>query len=214
MAKASRAYDRVLSHLREGVRLGGFQAGTQFNIKDVADQLRVSATPVREALAYLAGEGLIGGDRGRGWIVPDFDARGLTQAYRLSATLVIEALGRPHRAAPLARARLIDLWRSGAATWDADPESAWIDATSRFFRLLAREAADETLDAALARIDARLGLPRRAEVRALSDVTEELDRLARAFVDEPGTFNVLCLGYFERRTQAAEWLAALVPRRS
>ena len=51
--------DLVMSHILDGLVDGTFLPGQKLNAKQLSDELDVSVVPVREALHYLAGEGLV-----------------------------------------------------------------------------------------------------------------------------------------------------------
>lgn len=53
------ATDIVLSHILEGLVDGTYMPGQRINARLLTETLKVSVVPVREALHYLAGEGLI-----------------------------------------------------------------------------------------------------------------------------------------------------------
>lgn len=57
--------------LREAILDGGLKPGMRLLTKDLADQLRMSATPVREALRILEAEGLVTSIAHRGAVVRD-----------------------------------------------------------------------------------------------------------------------------------------------
>ena len=63
-------FGEALSELRMRLRQGELRPGAPLVVMDLAQSLGLSATPVREALAFLAGEGLIEGRRGaaRGYL--------------------------------------------------------------------------------------------------------------------------------------------------
>ena len=50
------AFSSALSAIRGQLRAGGYVLGEALIIKDLSDRLRLSPTPVREALARLSGE--------------------------------------------------------------------------------------------------------------------------------------------------------------
>jgi DNA-binding transcriptional MocR family regulator len=92
----------ALRHLREVLGRGGLAPGTRITAVDLADSLRLSATPVREALAHLAGEGLVEDRRGLGYFVPRLSAGDIADLYRLRLAQLLIALepARLRRAPP------------------------------------------------------------------------------------------------------------------
>jgi DNA-binding GntR family transcriptional regulator len=100
--------DQVYSAIRERITDGSLQRGARIHQEDLADELGVSRTPVREALRRLAAEGLVEMRTNRGARVADVGQDDMHAAYE--ARLVIEpgaarlaALQAP--AEPLARMR-------------------------------------------------------------------------------------------------------------
>ena len=100
--------DLAYAAIRERILAGTLARGARVHQEDLAVELGVSRTPVREALRRLAAEGLVEMHTNRGARVADLDRAGMREAYE--ARLVIEpgaarvaAQRRP--AAPLARMR-------------------------------------------------------------------------------------------------------------
>ena len=60
------AFGNALQALRQRLRDGAYAPGAPLVIIELAHELNISATPMREALARLAGEGLIEDRRGVG----------------------------------------------------------------------------------------------------------------------------------------------------
>ncbi|RZL18382.1 MAG: GntR family transcriptional regulator [Sphingomonas sp.] len=79
----------VRRHILQGLRNGDQRPGAVINVRDIAVGLGTSPTPVREALERLAGEGIVHAGRGeRGFSVPRYGARELSDLYRLLETLL------------------------------------------------------------------------------------------------------------------------------
>jgi DNA-binding GntR family transcriptional regulator len=83
--------DRVYMTLREHLCSGLLPSGRPLQEAALAAQLGVSRTPVREALARLASEGLLGSD-GRSFVVPLLSEADIDDIYELRLLLEPEAL--------------------------------------------------------------------------------------------------------------------------
>jgi DNA-binding GntR family transcriptional regulator len=100
--------DQVYLAIHDRIMDGTLQRGGRIHQEDLADELGVSRTPVREALRRLAAEGLVEMRTNRGARVADVGRGDMNAAYE--ARLVVEPgaarLAAQHRAAqPLARMR-------------------------------------------------------------------------------------------------------------
>ena len=106
--------DLAYAAIRERIVSGALPRGARVHQEDLAVELGVSRTPVREALRRLAAEGLVEMRTNRGARVADLDRSGMRAAYE--ARLVIEpgAPGSPRRGAPEHAAA-----RDGATRWRA-----------------------------------------------------------------------------------------------
>jgi DNA-binding GntR family transcriptional regulator len=78
-----RLVDEVAQLLRERIYSGAFPPGTKLRQEQLADQLRVSRTPLREALRVLERDGLVNSEPGRGVRVIEADPQALIEAYNL-----------------------------------------------------------------------------------------------------------------------------------
>ncbi len=83
--------DRVYATLRDYLRAGRIATGQPLQEASLAAQLGVSRTPVREALARLASEGLVVAD-GRSFTVPALGDGDIEDIYALRFLLEPEAL--------------------------------------------------------------------------------------------------------------------------
>jgi DNA-binding GntR family transcriptional regulator len=80
--------DQVYSAIRDRITDGSLERGARIHQEDLADELGVSRTPVREALRRLAAEGLVEMRTNRGARVADVGQDDMHAAYE--ARLVIE----------------------------------------------------------------------------------------------------------------------------
>jgi DNA-binding GntR family transcriptional regulator len=80
--------DQVYAAIRERISRGSLPRGARVHQEDLAEELGVSRTPVREALRRLAAEGLVEMRTNRGARVADVDQIGMRTSY--DARVVIE----------------------------------------------------------------------------------------------------------------------------
>jgi len=131
--------DQVYSGIRERILSGELARGARVHQEDVAAELGVSRTPVREALRRLAAEGLIEMRTNRGARVTDLEPADMRQPYE--ARLVVEP-----GAARLAAQRHADdgqarMRRAVAAQRQVVPDVARSFASNREFHIALVEAS-------------------------------------------------------------------------
>lgn len=83
VSPAHTAYEHVRATLRSGILSGSLAAGTRLVQAQIAEQLGVSTTPVREALRDLTREGLVVFDAHRGATVRAVDIHTVREVYQL-----------------------------------------------------------------------------------------------------------------------------------
>ncbi len=79
--------DQVAEILRERVIAGTYRRGERLKQADIAEELGVSITPVREALHVLEAEGYVVGLSHRGLLVPEIDPEQAGEIMRLRVML-------------------------------------------------------------------------------------------------------------------------------
>ena len=79
--------DNAHMRLRDAVTRGVITPGSWLHESELAQQLGISRTPVREALRRLANDGLVRIVPGRGALVTDVNARRLRELYSVRAIL-------------------------------------------------------------------------------------------------------------------------------
>jgi DNA-binding GntR family transcriptional regulator len=125
--------DQVYERLRDLLRTGRVGPSERLQEVTLATQLGVSRTPVREALARLASEGLVEAD-GRSFAVPGLTAEDLDDIYALRSLLEPEAirLATTHAADPEKRKPLDEALADAITAHAAGDAEAFIAANSRF----------------------------------------------------------------------------------
>lgn len=98
-------YGAALGAVRQFAEAGRFVPGESIVVTELAAEVGLSATPVREALACLAGEGLIERRRGRGYFYPALTTADVIDLFELQLAYLHAALTlHPRGLAPLRKA--------------------------------------------------------------------------------------------------------------
>lgn len=198
------AYDA----LRRSVIGGMVAPGDQIRVNEAAATLRLSATPVREALSRLVGEGLLEERPRIGFFVP------LPTAYDLIDLLVLAELHLVAAAhAPGRNGKPVD--RSPAPAGAGEPRNSIIDAASRLFDEILSGSDNLALIAAGRRSIDQLAPLRRAESLLFADSEAELGALREQFESRSfGSLRAAIRGYHRKRRAHAVQLAYLISRNS
>jgi DNA-binding GntR family transcriptional regulator len=113
--------DQVAEILRERIIAGTYSRGTKLKQSQIAEELGVSITPVREALHTLEAEGYVAGVSHKGLLVPEVVPGAAREIFELRVLLERELTARaiavmtPRDIAGLreSQARIVALTRSG-----------------------------------------------------------------------------------------------------
>jgi DNA-binding GntR family transcriptional regulator len=188
----SRLVDEIQDYLREAIYVGRYAPGTRLRQEQLAEELNVSRTPLREAMRVLQHEGLLRPTRGNGVEVVQVDARRLLDACLLRE--LVDGL-----AARLTAARrpdgigaqltpLLEVQRRALDPWDV---GTFVDADVELHTLLLRASGNDFLmnEMPLIRLTAQVFLPvtHFDEARAVVVISEH-ERIVAAVVagDEMG----------------------------
>jgi len=85
--RAGNAADAAYVFVREAVIQGGFAIGSRLTEWQVADSLRMSRTPVREAMRRLVGDGILEFQPNRGTFVRSYSTREIEELFELRVLL-------------------------------------------------------------------------------------------------------------------------------
>ncbi len=99
----------IIAALREGILAGEFAPGTRMHQVQLSETLGFSRTPLREALAHLANQGLLVYEPNRGYTVRAFSAAEIGATFEVRARLEALACGICARAG-LDKQTLAALW--------------------------------------------------------------------------------------------------------
>lgn len=192
MSRDRDPFERALEVIRLRLRQGEGLQGQALAINLLAKDLAVSQTPVREALAWLAGEGLIVRTRA-GYVGRSHDPSSLAELYRLNLAHVLAALSgeaRGSAGAPEGRIRRSP-W---PLTEGGDPNAV--------FDVIVALAGDRTLLASLRRTREPLSPFMPAEALVIGDADAVMAELAGAYPD-PTRLKAIARGFYRRRMQRA-----------
>ncbi len=149
-----RATDVAYSSIRQGLAAGRWPAGSHLRETELAAELGISRTPVREALRKLASEQLVQFEPHLGARVPGWSDRDLEEIFALRVELESFAAGRAAlHASPGQVAVLRQLAQDieHAAFGGAEPDYVRItELNNRFHRLIVAAAGNRRLDSLIA----------------------------------------------------------------
>lgn len=193
--------ERVFDALKRRVIAGVFRPGERLDPARLGEDLHSSATPVRDALHVLVGEGLVETRTGDGFHLATIDAPALEDLYEWNAALVLLAL----RAWPAN-------WRPPAEGGD-DPGALVNQADARLFARVATGSPNAEHQRSIRSVNDRLEAIRIAEDSVFPDRSSEIEQLA--ILVERGDRMALrpaIAAYHRRRRRAAAEIVRAVYR--
>lgn len=162
--------DQVYRSLKRDIMSGRYPPGSAPNVHQIATEVGLSISPVRDAMERLVGERILVARVGGGFQMPEVSEASLSELYLWHSYLARGAI----RSMP-AIAQPADL-ANELETVDSNDNGAIVAATARFFLELAATGAGSEHVAAMRSAGERLAIIRFAEHR-LRDRKSELERL-------------------------------------
>lgn len=199
MAAQAEPFHVALSFLRDRLHRGVLRPGSRITAVDLADDLRLSTTPVREALSRLAGAGIVEDRRGQGYFVPLPSPADIADFYRLSLAQLLIALD------PRRLGRGTDASAAVPPVID-DP----VEAVETLFHHWVAARGSRALVAGFRIVQVQLGPVRRLEASVLGDLSPEAAQLCGQPALEHGARLALLRQFHGRRIRAADRLAAVL----
>lgn len=173
--------------IRRMVMLGEFPTGLRLAEEQIAEQLRVSRTPVREAFVRLHADRLLRRFSDGGYYVAEIDLIDLRDLYELRLTLELRGITRAledgieHDRDALVALR--DEWQSIQLD-PPDPDGSFIDLDESFHLALLRSSGNLALVEMLENINIRI-----RPVRTFDFLTE--DRISTSIAEHIGIVNAV-----------------------
>lgn len=170
--------DRVYRALKTEYLAGEYALGARLELQAVADRLRASKTPVREAVHRLMGEGLLEGDPGGGFRIWAPTPAGLIQLYAWNEHLLVglSALLKP--------SQLIQRLDRLAALPPADVPLKVAGRIGALFLSFAEASGNAEAMLAIAHINERLLYTRVAEVTDMTQSLKELRTMTNSAISD------------------------------
>jgi DNA-binding GntR family transcriptional regulator len=137
----------VREALRHAILSGEYAPGTRLVQADLAKQLDVSTTPVREALRDLAADGLVRLDAYRGALVQPLDADEIEEIYQLLK--VLEPLSIERAVRFVTEAELADAEQILNRLLDGSDSAQFVSLDRQFHGVFARAARSPRLQSTL-----------------------------------------------------------------
>jgi DNA-binding GntR family transcriptional regulator len=138
----------VVPALREAIVEGVLAPGSRLSEVQIAKQLNVSRTPMREAFAQLEREGLVTVVARVGAFVRSVTLRDVAEIYRVRTALECLAVQlAAERVTALGRAQLDDVTDAMQASVSAQDPAGYVDALDRFYAIVMTLADNRTLQA-------------------------------------------------------------------
>jgi DNA-binding GntR family transcriptional regulator len=202
---AERAYDA----LKEALLFREIPPGTRLNLDQIARELGVSNTPVREALRQLEADGLVHKEPYRGYIaLPELDDGVLEEIYefRLLIEPRLAAAAARRRTDPEARELATSVHKFRAKPWRDDPEflRAVANQDSAFHTAIARIARNRVASANIERLFHRMRPSSPGYARLNPHNSDPTNILAEAWEEHEHIVDAICSGEPDRAEAAME----------
>lgn len=198
------ATDRIFADLRERIVAGELAAGSRHSIYQLADELEVSRTPVREAVLRLADLGLVAIERNRGIRIREVTVADVREVFELRMLLEVPAAALAARtAANGLRAEIGANSASTSALAAAGEQAAFTAGDREFHALVATGMANPRLEAEVGRLRDAIavrGISTFGRSRPLSEVAAEHAAVAGAIVARDATGARLAMADHLERT--------------
>lgn len=170
--------------LKDLILRNHYRPGMHLKVADLADELGVSTTPVREALNRLVVERLIDGAPGLGFFARQPSELEIRNLYDMNQWYLGLALSEAEKATTHSDSSRISALTSvlnGVQPGDPEGEESIANATSEFTLLVAEQARNSEIFRSIGNINDRLYYVRVCESRLLKDAVSQLLTMFQQF---------------------------------
>lgn len=175
------AQELAYNHIKSQILSCDLEPGQRLVAMELAAQIGLSRTPVREALSRLEQEDMVARESGWGYVVKAMDFKDLMDLYRVREILEVEAAVEAVSYVDDVRiATLRDLLRRAAEAIETRPYSEFISLIRSFTAFIAEMTGNKLLQDMISRITDRVQIVGALMVRQnLSRAKEILDENSR-----------------------------------
>lgn len=149
--------EEVYRHLRRAIITSRLQPGQRLSIKEYANQLGVSATPVREAFQMLTNEGLLTSKSYSGYFVSQFTLKQLDDMLQVRRLLEVAAAGLAAERITQQQLRELEDVHGEFTGRDEASLERYMDENRRFHYLIAQASGNDYLAEAIGHLMDRMG---------------------------------------------------------
>lgn len=177
---------RVYHSIKELVINYDIPPGERLNIELIAEQLKVSTTPVRESLNRLVAEDLILMVPGIGFFMKSFVESEIRDLYELNHVLLNWAVGKitkNQQKAVVVDFPEIPVLQEKLTTCDAISHAYLVNSSGKFFAHLARKSGNNQIDMSIKSINERLYYLRICECQLVADPVQQVLPLFQLYCD-------------------------------
>jgi DNA-binding GntR family transcriptional regulator len=148
--------DETYDSLKKSIVDGAYRPGQRLRALRLAQDLKISRTPIKEALARLEQEGLVTREPGSGYVVRGLSVGEILNLYRVREALEVEAA---REALPNVTPAIIDAMRGALDRADTlltqERYADFLRANRKFHNLIASSTHNGVLQEVLSNLDAR-----------------------------------------------------------
>lgn len=148
---------KVYRHLRERIINLALRPGERLNTSEIAVNLAVSRTPVREALGRLEQDGLVTRESGWGYVVKTLTIKEVRDVYKVREALEVEAVREAVECVDEKTLNELEgLLRKAREHWENGRVIEFRSCTRLFYLTIVRVTENDALQSMIAAIDDRV----------------------------------------------------------
>jgi DNA-binding GntR family transcriptional regulator len=146
----------VTSKLREAILSGAFEPGQKLSQDRIAEDFKVSRTPVREAMKVLAAEGFVEIQSYRGVYIPEISARDVQDVFEFRWIIEPEITRQTTPLIPLETIDTLSVLLEQSVSYSSIPDQHYYDSDKQFHDAIVGYCQNRLLLETLEKINYRI----------------------------------------------------------